>query len=69
MVVQNREAAALGEDTGQACREGKKKRGKVWCYSGVVLTFYRGRGSAGEEMPVGNGRGFTTDTIDGRGGC
>jgi hypothetical protein len=40
----------------------------VWCYSGVVLTFYRGRGSAGEEMPVGNGRGFTADAIDGGGG-
>jgi hypothetical protein len=31
---------------------GKKKRGKVWCHSGVVLAFYRGRGSAGEEMPM-----------------
>jgi hypothetical protein len=39
----------------------------VWCYSGVVLAFYRGRGSAGEEMPVGNSRGFTADAIDGRG--
>jgi hypothetical protein len=26
----------------------EKKRRKVWCYSGVVLAFYRGRGSAGE---------------------
>jgi hypothetical protein len=42
-VVQNQEAAALGEDTTQACREGKK-RGNVWCYSGVVLAFYRGQG-------------------------
>jgi hypothetical protein len=25
-----------------------------------VLAFYRGWGSAGEEMPVGNGWGFTT---------
>jgi hypothetical protein len=41
----------------------------VWCYSGVVLAFYRGRGSAGEEMLVGNGRGFMADAIDGRGGC
>jgi hypothetical protein len=41
----------------------------VWCYSGVVLAFYRGRGSTGEEIPVGNGRGFTVDAIDGRGGC
>jgi hypothetical protein len=29
----------------------EKKRGKVWCYSGVVLAFYRGRGSAGEAWP------------------
>jgi hypothetical protein len=26
----------------------EKKWGKVWCYSGVVLAFYRGRGSSGE---------------------
>jgi hypothetical protein len=26
----------------------EKKWGKVWCYSGVVLTFYRGRGSIRE---------------------
>jgi hypothetical protein len=57
-VVQNREAAALGEDTAQA-----------WCYSGVVLAFYSGWGSVGEEMPVGNGRGFMADAIDVRGGC
>jgi hypothetical protein len=69
MVVQNREAATLGEDTAHACREGKEAGGKVWCYSGVVLIFYRGRGSAAEEMPVGNDRGFTADGIDGRGGC
>jgi hypothetical protein len=48
---------------------GKKKRGKVWCHSGVVLAFYRGRGSAGEEMLVGNGREFMANAIDGRGGC
>jgi hypothetical protein len=29
----------------------EKKRGKVWCYSGVVLAFYRGLGSAGEGWP------------------
>jgi hypothetical protein len=69
MVVQNREVAALGEDTAQVCREGKEVGGKVWCYSGVVLAFCTGWGSAGEEMSVGNGRGFTTDAIDGRGGC
>jgi hypothetical protein len=46
-----------------------KEAGKVWCYSGVVLTFYRGRRSVGEEMPVGNGRGFTAEAIDGWGGC
>jgi hypothetical protein len=43
-VVQNREAVTLGEDTAQAWRE-RGGRGKVWCYSGVVLAFYRGRGS------------------------
>jgi hypothetical protein len=47
---------------------GKKKRGKVWCYSGM-LAFYGGGGSVGKEMPVGNDRGFTADAIDGRGGC
>jgi hypothetical protein len=34
-----------------------------------MLAFYRGRGSTEEEMPVGNGRGFTTNAIDGQGGC
>jgi hypothetical protein len=28
-----------------------KEAGKVWCYSGVVLAFYRGRGSVGEGWP------------------
>jgi hypothetical protein len=69
MVVQNREAAALGEDTAQACREGKEAGERCGATRGVVLAFYRGQGSAAEEMPVGNDRGFTTDTIDGRGGC
>jgi hypothetical protein len=26
----------------------EKKRGKVWCYTGVVLAFYRGQRSTGE---------------------
>jgi hypothetical protein len=63
-VVQNREPGHYSE-----VERGKKKRGEVWCYSGVVLAFYRGRGSAGEEMLVNNGQGFTADAIDGRGGC
>jgi hypothetical protein len=29
----------------------------------VVLAFYWGWGSAGEEMPVGNGRAFTADAL------
>jgi hypothetical protein len=34
----------------------------------VVLAFYRGPGLLGVEMPVSNGRRFTADAIDGRGG-
>jgi hypothetical protein len=49
--------------------ETEKEAGKVWCHSGVVLAFYRGRGSTGVEMPVGNGQKFTTNAIEGRGGC
>jgi hypothetical protein len=29
--------------------EREKSKGKVWCYSGVVLAFYRGRGSTGRK--------------------
>jgi hypothetical protein len=36
--------------------EMEKKRGKGVVLLGVVLAFYRGRGSTGEEMPMGNGR-------------
>jgi hypothetical protein len=32
-----------------------------------VVAFYRGPGMLGVEMPVGNGRGFMADAIDGRG--
>jgi hypothetical protein len=64
-VVQNREAAALGEDTAQACREGKRSGERCGATRGWCSPFI----GAGEEMPVGNGRGFTADTIDGRGGC
>jgi hypothetical protein len=35
---------------------------------GVVLAFYRGAGLLRVEMPVSNGRQFTADAIDGRGG-
>jgi hypothetical protein len=34
---------------------------------GGVLAFYRGARMLWVEMPVGNGRGFTADVIDGRG--
>jgi hypothetical protein len=35
---------------------------------GVVLAFYRGLGLLRVEMSVSNGRRFTADAIDGRGG-
>jgi hypothetical protein len=57
----------LGESAAQAWREGKSGAmcGETrW----GVLAFYRGLGMLGVEMPVGNGRGFTADAIDGRGG-
>jgi hypothetical protein len=39
---------------GKGGREGAWERGeKVWCGPGVVLTFYRHRGSAGEVCPGG----------------
>jgi hypothetical protein len=41
--------ARLGHCSGVEREE--KKRGKVWCYSGVVLTFYRGQGSTKEGWP------------------
>jgi hypothetical protein len=34
----------------------------------VVLTFYRGPGLLGAEIPVSNSRRFTADAIDVRGG-
>jgi hypothetical protein len=51
-VVQNREVAALGEDTAQAWRERKRSGGRCGVVLlGVVLAFYRGRESAGEGWP------------------
>jgi hypothetical protein len=49
--------------------EREKEAGKGVVLLGVVLVFYRGRGSDGDEMSVGNGQGFTTNAIDGQGGC
>jgi hypothetical protein len=48
-----------GNESGERC--GEARRG--------CSPFIGGRGGAGEEMPRGNGRGFTTDAIDGQGGC
>jgi hypothetical protein len=56
----------LGESTAQAWREGKRSGERCSETQGGV-TFYRGPGMLGVEMPVGNGRGFTADAIDGRG--
>jgi hypothetical protein len=63
-----RASPELGRHCGSQATVVQNREGKVWFYSGVVLTFYRGRGSAGEEMWVGNSRGFTADAIDGREG-
>jgi hypothetical protein len=56
-----REVRALREENESGERCGKAQRG--------CSPFIGGRGGAGEEMPMGNGRGFMADAIDGRGGC
>jgi hypothetical protein len=54
----------------QAWREGKRSGERCGETRWRVLAFYRGSGMLGVEMPVGNGRGFMADVIDGRGeGC
>jgi hypothetical protein len=58
----------LGETAAQAWREGKRIGERCGETRWGVLTFYRGPGMLGVEMPVGNDRGFTADAIDGRGG-
>jgi hypothetical protein len=57
----------LGESAAQAWREEKRGREGV-VKPRVVLAFYRGPGLLGVEMLVSNGRRFTADAIDGRGG-
>jgi hypothetical protein len=58
----------LGESTAQAWREEKRSGERCGETRWGVLAFYRGAGMLGVEMPAGNGRGFTADAIDGRGG-
>jgi hypothetical protein len=48
-----------GNESGESC--GEARRG--------CSPIIGGRGGAGEEMPMGNGWGFTANAIDGRGGC
>jgi hypothetical protein len=56
----------LGESAAQAWREGKRSGERSGETRWGLLAFYRGSGMLGVEMPVGNGRGFMTDAIDGR---
>jgi hypothetical protein len=58
----------LGESAAQVWREGKRSGERCGETRWGVLAFYRGTGMLGVEMPVGNGRGFMVDAIDGRGG-
>jgi hypothetical protein len=62
-------ASVLGERAAQAWREGKRSGERCGETRWGCSPFIGGRGSAEEEMPVGNSRGFTADAIDGRGGC
>jgi hypothetical protein len=48
--------------------ERRKGAGRGAVKLGVVLAFYKGPGLLRVEMPVSNGRRFTADAIDGRGG-
>jgi hypothetical protein len=48
-VVQNREAAALGEDTAQACREGKRSGERCGATRGWCSPFIRGGGALGRK--------------------
>jgi hypothetical protein len=45
----------------------RKQGGEVQCGPGVVLTFYRGRGSAVEVVTYDNGWSNGLNAIDGRG--
>jgi hypothetical protein len=48
-VVQNREAAALGEDTAQECREGKEAGERCGATRGWCLPFIGARGASGRK--------------------
>jgi hypothetical protein len=52
-------------------KHGEKRReaGRGAVKPGVVLAFYRGRGLLRVQLPMSNGRRFTAEAIDGRGGC
>jgi hypothetical protein len=63
-----RATAVLGESAAQSWREGKGSGERCGETRWGVLTFYRGPVMPGVEIPVGNGRGFMADAIDGRGG-
>jgi hypothetical protein len=60
--------SALGEREVRARREGNES-GERCGEAQRGCSPFIGVGGAGEEMLMGNGRGFMTDTIDGRGGC
>jgi hypothetical protein len=49
MVVQNREAAALGEDTAQACREGKEAGERCGATRGWCSPFIGAGGAPGRK--------------------
>jgi hypothetical protein len=48
-VVQNREVAALGEDTAQACREGKEAGERCGATRGWCLPFIGAGGAPGRK--------------------
>jgi hypothetical protein len=50
-VVQNQEAAALGEDTAQACREGKRSGERCGATRGWCSPFIRAGGALGRKCP------------------
>jgi hypothetical protein len=62
-------ASVLSERAAQAWIEGKRSGERCGETRWGCMPFIGGRGSAGEEMSVGNGWGFTADAIDGWGGC
>jgi hypothetical protein len=61
--------SALGEREVRARREGNESGERCSEARRGCSPFIGGRGGAEEEMTMGNGRGFTADAIDGRGGC